>query len=644
MKILTIEPYQGSIEYSLKKDLLIPCWIYKIPIETSRGKKMNFLEETIRELLNIDDSLSNDINRLSILLGLENKDIIRLVLKRLKDSKLYSNNSEIEDTEVNIYLFYQEAYTGELLPIITQEIKEFSFPEKDRKFKENIYRKISFKQNISSKKQTEAFLVNNFSNRAIKLTNEDIIKAIYMHNQKNYDYFPKIDFQNFNINLVDTTELIYLHTKLFIPKGSPDSIVITNGFTNDYSTLFRKIYESHNQELIYFFRDSLKQDVIKENKSQIEIPFEDRIKSFPEVFRNIRNVEDKLRKLKNADDKKSKKNFKENILTSLYDGIEKAFEAFTKELKDTESLKNKNRLYALSKQVGFKLDSDRLPIFNVAKANNLQKFLAKSLFYKKSELYEVALKYPNFLYSLTTLFKIRNGLKHSQKEETLKDIEETDIDNYRELIYTVISLILKVKQKKVTSDDIENDDDIYFQNSYIDLEKDLSIDTLSLLPQEIKDNLVSVNYYINELDFEENKYTIVKETINQLYSSFEYTFKNIVTTFYSKKDVKNKDEILHKIRDEQNIKLEESLYTVSPPNIQNAQSNKNASLGAYFLVYLYYQKKIDSEMVQTMQTILSKRKHSTPTVEEVENITKQELKELINSSFKSIKKLVEERG
>ena len=640
MKILSMESDENGIEYSLKKDLLIPCWIYKVPIETLRGEKLNFLEDTILELTNLDKSLLNDINRLSSLLGFENRDIIRSVLKRLKDLNLSDYDKDIGNSEVSVYIFYQEAYTGELLPIVTKDIHQFSYPEKDKKFNENSYRQISFKQDISSKRNTEAFLVQNFSNRAIKLTTEDIIRTIYLHNQKDYDNLQKIDYHSFPTDLVNTNELIYLHAKLFIPKNSIDSIVVTNGFTNDYSTLFRKIYENQHEELVYHFRDELKQGSDK-NNYKVNVPFEKEIKSFLDVFNNIKSIEINLEKLKKEEDGNKVKKFKEYILTSLYDAIEKAFEVFTKELNDTVSLKNKKTLHELSKKVGFKLDTDRLPIFNVSKSNNLQKFFAKSLFYKKSELYEVALKYPNFLYTLSDLFNIRNGLKHSQKEDTLKKIEQQDIESFIDIVYTTISLILKVKQKNIENVIEENDDDIYFQNSFIDLGKELSIDVIKKLPQEIKDNLISVNYYINELDFEDNKYNIVKETVNQLYSSFEYIFKNIVTTLYSNtKDIKTKNEIIEKI-DEKNLKI--SLLSVSPPNIENAQSSKNASLGAYFLVYLYYQKEIDIEMITTIQTILSKRKHSTPTVEEVEKTTKEELQKLKNSSFKYIKKLMEER-
>jgi len=639
MKILSIENYQDTMEYSVKKDLLIPCWIYKVSIETSRSKQFNFLEETIFKLINIDKSLSSEIDKLSSMLGFENKEIIRAVLKRLKDSRFSDIDNDKVETEVNVYIFYQEAYTGELLPIVTTDINSFSFSEKEKKFKENIYREISFKQNISSKKNLKSFLVNNFSNRATEITKEDIIRTIYLHNQNNYDGFGKIDYQNFNIDLINTTELIYLHTKLFIPKNSPDSIVVTNGFTNDYSTLFREIYDNQHQELISFFRDDLKQSSEK-NTYKVGVPFEKEIKNFPNVLNNIKSIEQNLEKLKTADKNKIKK-FKEYIWTSVYDAIEKSFDEFTKNDKDTESLKDKKLLHQLSKKVGFIFDTDKLPIFNVSKSNNLQKFLAKALLYQKPELYEVALKYPDFLYTLSDLFSIRNGLKHSQKEETLTKIRDKDIQSYVETIYSTISLILKVKQKKAQNN-IEDDDDIYFQNSFVDLEKDLSIEVIKKLPQEIKDNLVSVNYYLNELDFESNKYNIVKETINQLYSSFEYILKNIVTTFYSKKkEMKNKDEIIRKI-DENNLDI--TLLSVSPPNILNAQSNKNASLGAYFLIYLYHQKEIDLNMINVIQTILSKRKHATPTIEEVEQATKKELLQLKNSSFRVIKKIIEEMG
>lgn len=639
MKILSVESDKDSIDYKLKKDLLIPCWIYKVPIETSRENKLNFLEETILELTDIDDSLFTDIDRLSSLLGFENKDIIKLVLKRLKQLKLSDRNDDIEKNEVNVYLFYQEAYTGELLPIITKDLNEFSYPENNKKFQEDIYREIAFKQRISSNRKTKAILVDRFNEQASAPTREDIIKSIYLHNQKNYENFSKIECEDFKIDIVNTNELIYLHVKLYMPKNSNDSIIVSNGFSNDYSILFREIYKNQHQNLISYFRSELKQDIeLKANK--IDVPFENKIINFPEVLKNIQEIENNKEKLNHTNSKASIIFYKDKIMKSLYDGLEQTFKNYVKNLKDTESLKNKNLLYELALKAGFNLNIkiDKLPIFNISKQDNLQKFIAKSLFYKKDEIYEVAMKYPNLLYTISNLFSIRNSLKHSGHEETLTNIEISTIENYIKTIYLVISLILRIKEKS-NINNIENNDDIYFQNSYIDLEVELSIDILKELPQEVQNNLVYINYYLNELNFEENKYIIVKEIINQLYSSFEYIFKNIVAILCAdRRKITCKDEIIEKIG-ENNLNI--SLLSVNPINIEEAQKNQKASLGAYFLVYLYYLEDIDTEVINLLQKILVERKHSNPSIEEIEQTSLEYLRKLKIDSFKLIKILME---
>ncbi len=178
-------------------------------------------------------------------------------------------------------------------------------------------------------------------------------------------------------------------------------------------------------------------------------------------------------------------------MQSLYDVIEKTFEYISKDLMETKDLKNRKLLIELAKNIGFNVDEKEiLPIFKVHNQNNLQKYFSKSLFYKKDELYEVAIKYPNALFILKILFNFRNGLKHSQKEEILKKIEIDKLFKYRNTIYDIISIVLKVKQKN----DKENglmveESDSYFNNAYLDLENELSIDTIKQLPQEVKDNL-----------------------------------------------------------------------------------------------------------------------------------------------------------
>ena len=204
MKIISKENLQGNIEHILKKDLLIPCFVYKIPIEISKAKSLNFIEETILKLIQIDDSLKQDIWRVSRMIGFysENKEedrtkIVELIVSKLKDLRLDDDVQE-NKSEVIVYQFYQEAYTNELLPIITKELNDFSFVEKSYKLKDyNEYLQVEFKQYISSKKNTTAILANKFNREFNKPTKSDIIKTIFEHNQQRYKESHSIDYKDF---------------------------------------------------------------------------------------------------------------------------------------------------------------------------------------------------------------------------------------------------------------------------------------------------------------------------------------------------------------------------------------------------------------------------------------------------------------
>ena len=76
MKIISKEIHKKNKEYMLKKDLLLPCFMYKIPIEISRHRTLNFIEETVWKLIQIDEDLKQDVRRLSKMIGFysENKN------------------------------------------------------------------------------------------------------------------------------------------------------------------------------------------------------------------------------------------------------------------------------------------------------------------------------------------------------------------------------------------------------------------------------------------------------------------------------------------------------------------------------------------------------------------------------------------
>lgn len=649
MKIISQENYnKNEIEYSLKKDLLIPCFVYKIPIETSRNKDLNFIEETILKLIQIDDSLRNDVMQLSKMLGFydekstdDKTKIISLILTKLKNLRI-DDEEDKDNTEVTIYQFYQEAYTNELLPLITKEINEFSYPEKDYPYNDTNNRQISFKKDVQAKKFTKAILAKWNEEKPLKPLKADIIKTIYMHNQNKYQGIHTIDYSNFNIKVFES-ELVYLHVKLYIPKNNIRSFVITNGFTNDFSTLLRKIFEYKHQDLLKLIRNETKSDVEDIAPKKIEIPFDDKINNFRELKELIKTIEIENEKLQQDEIEKDEvKKSKDRYIQSLYDLTERIFAVFSNELEVNKTLQNKTLVKKLAKEFGFKIDSKKhLSIFNVDSRDNLQKYIAKSLIYKKNELYDVAKFFPSLFFTLNNLLSLRNGVKHSDKEKTLESVNADNLNKYRRVIYKILTIILKIKQKTVSQNNMDNDDNILMQNAYIDLEENINIDVINKLPQEVEDNLISINFYLSSVEFKTNKFNVVKEVINNLYSTFEFLLRQDINTLVlNEDDIVSKDEVLRKIRED--IEIGESFYKVSPKMIELALKKQGASLGAYMLIYLYHKKDININDVKLIEKIISLRGHGSPSIEDVGKITKEDLLSIKDNSFKLVKNLIEE--
>jgi len=609
MKIISKESHHSNIEHILKKDLLIPCFVYKVPIEVSKNRTLNFIEETILKLIQIDESLKQDIQRLSKMIGFcsEKKDedktkIVKLIVSKLKDLRL-DKNTEEEKSEVIVYQFYQEAYTNELLPIITQEINDFTFEDKSYKYEDyNEYTIVEFKQSIGSKKYTKAILANEYNKKFYKPTKADIIKTIFEHNQQKYKESHTIDYKDFKIDTVGDPELIYVHVKLYMP--NIQSFVVTNGFTNDFSPLLRKIFENQHSELLNIFKNETRVDAQKNQNWDIDIPFENSIDKYQNVKVLIQRIEKQSLILKDSYSSKDEIKKAKDILTqSLYDVIEKTFEYLSQDLTDTQDLKNKKLLNSLAQDFGFEVDNKRdLPIFKVHNNDNLQKYFAKSLFYKKDELYDLAIKYPKILFTLKVLFDLRNSLKHSgQREETLLKIQMEKLFEYKEIIYNSISIILKVKQKNIEDRDVFVDDsDSHFTNAYLDLENEFGVDVFSQFPQEIKDNLLSINFALNSMDFKQNQVVIINEVLTKLYSSIELLLRTKISALPEK-----------------------------------------SSLGHIYNI-LVDRKSLSKDDLELIHRVKELRGHGSLNLEEVLEIKEKNLKELKNSCFLFIKKLYEE--
>jgi len=610
MKIISQEYYPYNVNY-ITKDLLIPCYVYKIPIEIDREKKLNFIEETVLKLINVDDSLKSDIVRLSKLIGFysEKKEedktkIVKLIVEKIKNLRLDEVSAEKQNTEVKIYQFYQEAYTNELLPIITQEIEKFALFERNTTFNDSNYREIFFRQKIDSKNSIRAILATNYNEEFYQPSKEDIIKTIFLHNQSKYKESHIINYKNFKIDMVAKPELMFLHTKLLIPKDNIQYFVITNGFTRDFSTHLRRVFEHRHQDLLKIIKDESRQDIDSNIENEIPIPFKSQIFNYPDLVKEMRNIEKNIHILQKDDSSIDEvKRSKGVVVESLYDLMEKTFSILVEKLTANKSLTNRRLLKNIAIQMGFDFNrKQKLSIFNVHGNENFQKYLAKSLIYKKNELYEVAVKFPMFLLKMEKIFPFRNAKKHSEREEILKKLTLESLAEYKDIFYRVVSIILHIElhQQKAAHPTIESDDDaIYYNHAFLDLEDELGIDVVKSLPAEVKDNLLVINFALNDMDFDTNKYAIVKDVLNNLYSSLEHLWRKKIVDLPEK-----------------------------------------ASLG-YIYNYLKSRKIVSDDDLVLIHKVIELRKHGNPTLEEVASIDEPDLRYLKDNCFMYIKKLIE---
>jgi len=602
-KIISVDE-KTTIDNILQRDILIPVKVYKIPIKINSDNELNFLEKTILELKEIDKNLG--IKDIIKLLGLEGKeDLVKFVLDKIDEDNLVENTQNNDKEEVKIYWFYQELITGKLLPIISKEIKEFCYVKKQN------WSNIQDIKNIKFEKDNKEIGAKSFKySKFSKPSQEEFIKTILSNNHYfvNSWYLTKINYKNLsNFNLTDNED-IYLHTKLFIPKDNRDVILITDGLDGDFSYYFSSIIEESSENFINDLRTKAKIDIETTNKEQnVQIPFDSKINNHKTVKSLIKRVEINLQKYQTDIGAYKKSQYKKYILTDLFDAVEQSFEKLSKGLKDSELI-NKKQIRNLVKQKGFKLQN-KMEIFSISSRNNIQKFIAKAVFYNCEELQQ--LNKNSFIF-LDGLLDIRNDLKHSKP----LDISEIDIDNYIKQSYDIISKILQIKQiniKKDLSIDniVENEQELYFNASY-DIDKEF-LSVQNKIDNNLKDKITQIKFLVDELQFSHDS---IKQTINEIYSIFEYIFKD-------NKQV-DKKEVFKK-------------YPDLPIELSTVKIIK--SLGAYYLNYIFSFGN-SQDLTNFIAKIIRLRGHGNQKIGSL-YVSNDELKKLKSDAFKYIKQIIQ---
>ena len=587
MKIISFDE-NIDIEYILKRDILIPCFMYSFSIETKKEGK-NILEETIFKLKELDDKL--EAKEIATLLGFEDKiDLIKTILE-----KSFENEENKSKTE--FIHFFKEAYTNRFLPFIAKKIDKFYyFIEPNKTFEKNnkkidvITLPSNFKHQNPLENDFHRVIIKNFQNR----NKSEYIKKI-----------PPSKIEKINFEF--TPEKVYLHTRFFIPKNNPSTFLITTGFNNGVSLELKELLNNNFKNLVVSLKEKVKTE-IEENPEDIKLPFEG-IDKYPNIKRLVINIEKNYQNYQNDDLSQNKQKEKEKILKNLFEMIERSFEIITKTDIDIEQ---SDLLYLLANKFNFKYEKN-FKLFAPRK-NSIQHYLRQAIALNLDELKELP---KNTLIFINKLLSTRDDLMHSNKI----DLDSINISKYIKNSYKIISILLHLRQINVENN-IENQIEESYFNSKNEIEKEF-IDVIDYLDDYILDKLQDIDFYLNEIKYEKDSINVSKNIILSLYSIFEYIFKSKIKNLnITKKDILKKFPTLPK-----------ELKGVNEKYILNAQRSKNSTLGGVYLVYVY--ENNDEKLTNLIAEIIKYRGHGNL----VKPLPKEKLLDIKNRSFEYFKKI-----
>lgn len=581
MKILSRENEKQN-----SKSLLIPCYLYEIIVcKTCEGN--NILEEAVAKIISIDSYYKNHIEELAKLLGLKDSsdEIDYRALLTLVISKLSNSQTQEMRKDIKQYQIYQERISGEVLGIITQDVNSFI---EASAVSEN---KINFEKDGKTFKALKIAPNKNIA----KPTKEQIFAAIAKYN-KNADF--KIS-ENLDLEVPQNKEELYLHCHVFLQENRKFSI--SNGFNSALSPQLERVLEKHCDDVLRNLREGQYTDEkIKNNYKQI--------------YKDLRDVvAHNLSKI-NLDFEKESNNARD-----IYNAYEKYFEYLVDKNNYASKLIEPQFTKEMAHHIGFKVDKDEIPLsfFTSDNKNNLKSHLATLLYNKDETLTQFADKNPYFLMLLSQLHKDRNVSSHGgDKEKNYKAMDKKELGILKELL-EVISEI-NTQKSEIT----------HSNNGIVLLEENLDKNTINALSEDDINDLASV---YGALELCENNSALDLASFSKITLGLSKACESVLLKYIQIHQTNIKKKNIQKARKIEWLSKVREFY------INSAKKGRNATLGAYTIIYLSMN---ENEKLDCIRRLLELRKHSNPSIEDLNKTNVEELRSLHKDIINLIIKLI----
>ncbi|WP_300276167.1 hypothetical protein [Peptacetobacter sp.] len=646
-----------------KVDFFLECNTYdlELPTEEKFDIGLDIFEEAILKLLSLNFSDKKHIAETLCL----TKDLINFIIIRLQEKKLVEGNGmdltengkeilcineknkdkkEVKFIKAKIFMLKQ---TKKILPYIHIGAFETELNESDREgciffSTENAGKIKSIKGPLLKEKKSEEEKLERLQTSTIErainkynrliLENEELKTIKYAH--------------GWAINSTPS-ENVYFHMQAVVQDGNIDEILVSDGLIEDVD--FIRKYVKNN---FPGFVGNVKKNSVKNTiKSRLENDKDVERNNNKSKYYKLESIMSEINTLSylytisneedafNQDEMQALKSEQKNFLLKCYSAIEHSLYYYDKENKLNPTIrevikKNKNSkrnlklIIQMAKKIGISEPQKYENLFNFIDDKRIRKMynteipdmrIALSIAVLNAadnsncQFIKLLKKRPELFDVINKFIPKRNELSHRTK------VYELDKENNRKIYELLIDFINYLQPDYKFSNNINKELNISSisqekLNAEIFLANELgTMYFYRLLPKSIRNEWMIISpgraEYPNITEYINIMYRIMGDTLF-------YEIKSI------KKDSKlNKKQILMKLK--RSGIYSKSFETVKDVYIKNVLENKNETLGANAMVYLYYQedKKIKelekNKFVYTIERLVYLRGHGNHTLSTV---------------------------
>lgn len=555
-KIISIEDENVRYKYAY---ILLPCFCYEIQIEC-KDTNSNILQDTIKELVEVDSGLKNESQKLAKMLGFaEYDELIQLILEQI---------DSIEKTKPKIrqvYIF-KERYGKSFLPFVLQEkiiFKEFTYFNGD------------FRVDLGDKMAYARSDFNNLSDER-NLETSEIYKIFIKHNKNNQRN--NLNVLNFNANNAeDSCFEALLLCKICFDRANNEKFYITDGYDNNYNTLLAEIFRREKADFLRELRKINKIDDLREET--IKIPFKG-LEKHTLLYDNVCKVQ--------------RESFDKDV--ALYAAFENVFEILSKNYQKCNE--NKANLIKLAKKYGFKIDkNDEILVLGGDK--NLAQTLSRIFINDSNLAKDLAYLNVKLLTLLSRAKTCRDTQMHSASE--VLNLDEKDFKILKDILYDLINRRLNIKFSQNNEIKVQNSSQ---NNALIDFEEEFKMEFLNEISQA--KSKFAFAYKLLEKELNKAQYN---EFIVHLYVAIEAILKQKIDDYLqlNKFDFKDKNSLISSLQSK-NMQISALLSSIKDINIINAIKGENTTLNALYAVCLTF-LNFSQDDKENIENIIDLRGH-----------------------------------